>query len=94
MIRLTKRSEHSSDVRITLRVGDRNFDVGQVVDGRCYVRNPTDVPPGLAELTISVDDREDTKPVTLLYGIRADSREVHFSKSAVSVPGCDSSGEV
>jgi len=94
MIRPTKHSEHSSDVRITLRVGDRSFDVGQVVDGRCYVRNPSDVPPGLAELTISVDDREDTKQVTLLHGIRADSREVHFIKSTVSVPACDSSGEV
>jgi len=52
------------------------------------------VPSHHSELTISVDDREDTKQVTLLHGIRADSREVHFIKSTVSVPACDSSGEV
>jgi len=82
MICRTKHSEHSSDVRITLRVGDRSLDAGQVVDGRRYVRNPSDVPPGLAELTISVDDREDTKQVTLLHGIRADEREVYFRSTS------------
>lgn len=69
---------YSAEVRITLRVGERMFDVAQVHNTACYLRNPADVPPGPAELIISVDGRERLKTVMLRDGIRAESPEVCF----------------
>ena len=78
MIRTTSTMGYSAEVRITLRVGERLFEVAQVHNTACYLRNPADVPPGLAELMISIDGRENLKTVMLRDGIRAESTEVCF----------------
>jgi hypothetical protein len=78
MIRPVPNTGYSSDVRLTLRVGDRLFDVGQVLPDRCMVRDPVDVDPGPAELTISVDGQDEVKNVMLRDGIRSGIREVFF----------------
>jgi hypothetical protein len=70
---------YSSDVRLTLRVGDRMLDAGQVMPDRCMVRDPVDVEPGPAELTITVDGQDKVKAATLRDGIRLGIREVFFA---------------
>jgi hypothetical protein len=42
------------------------------------VRDPVDVDPGPAELTISVDGQDEVKNVMLRDGIRSGIREVFF----------------
>ncbi len=69
---------YSAEVRITLRVGDRLFNVAQVHNTACYLRDPADVPPGPAELMISIDGREKRESVMLRDGIRAESPKVCF----------------
>ncbi|MCC7337122.1 MAG: hypothetical protein IT422_18680 [Pirellulaceae bacterium] len=78
MIRNASTTSYSAEVRITLRVGERVFDVAQVHNTACYLRNPADVPAGPAELMISVDGRESLENVILRDGIKADSPEVCF----------------
>ncbi|MGB7325124.1 MAG: hypothetical protein WBD31_09645 [Rubripirellula sp.] len=78
MIRSVSPSGYSSVVRINLRVGDQIFNVAQLHDKVCLVRNPGNVEPGPAELSIVVDGKEQTETVMLRNGIRAESREVCF----------------
>lgn len=78
MIRNASSTGYSTNVQIRLIVGDRIFDVGQVCDQTCNVRNPVDVEPGPAQLSISVDGNEKVKTVMLPNGIAANSREVRF----------------
>jgi hypothetical protein len=78
MIRSAHPDGHSSEVRLSLRVGDRVFDVGQVLPDRCMVRNPSDVGPGPAELTISIDGEDEVKQVVLRDGMQTGKREVCF----------------
>lgn len=78
MIRTASTTTYSAEVRITLRVGERVFEVAQVHNTACYLRNPADVPPGPAELMISVDGRESLENVMLRDGIRAESPKVCF----------------
>ena len=78
MIRNASPTGYSSEIRIELRVGDRVFEVGMVHNTACFVRNPADVPPGPAELMISIDGRETLEQVLMRDGMKADSEEVCF----------------
>ncbi len=63
------RLSHSAVVRASLRVGERVFNVAQVGNGYCILRNAELVEPSDAELEVSVDGVVDRWPVHLGRGI-------------------------
>lgn len=80
MIRPTNSIGHSSEVQILLEVNEQSFDVGQIVPGRFFVRNPANVPPGQARLVISIDGVPEVKMVRLPNGIQATNHDVAFER--------------
>lgn len=69
---------YSSDVRLRLIVGERTFEVEQVLCGTCRLAEPIDHPPCEGELVMHVDGRRRVWPVTIPAGISRDSKLVTF----------------
>ena len=78
MIRNASPPGYSSEIHIEPRVENRVFEAGMVHNTACFVRNPADVPPGSAELMISIDGRETLERMHMRDGMKADSEEVCF----------------
>lgn len=77
---------YSSDVRLRLIVGERTFEVEQVLCGTCLLAEPVDHPPCEGELVMHVDDRRRVWPVVLRDGISAQSKLVVFNPSGQHTP--------
>jgi len=69
---------YSSQVTIVLVIAGIEFDVAQVVDGTCYLRDPRYTEPCDGELIIKVDDHEIRHFVHLPHGIRDGQKTVKF----------------
>ena len=70
---------YSSDVRLQLIVGERTFEVEQVLRDTCLLAEPVDHPPCEGELVMHVDGRRRVWPVVLGDGISRDSKLVALS---------------
>lgn len=79
MIRLPIGNSYSSEVRLTLSVGERLFEVRQSGPDRCLLQEPENCDPGPAELRMSIDGRIQTRSVYLRDGIRSGQQEVFFA---------------
>ena len=75
-----RRKAHSPKVRVELAVNGMVFDLAQVGPERGYVREPRDLPPCNAELTVYVDDETIHRRVRLLDGMSKESRLVRFGE--------------
>jgi len=69
-----KGGSHSAEVRMQLLMNDRALRIGQLGPNFIILDDPTGLPPGEAEIWISVDGSESRWPVWLLNGISADER--------------------
>jgi hypothetical protein len=63
------RHTHSALVSASLRVGELEFNVAQLGNGFCILRDSAPLPPCKAELRVSVDGVEDRQPIFLDRGI-------------------------
>ena len=63
------RSGHSAEVRLRLLVGDRSFDLAKVGPQSCFVCCPDDIPPGKAEISVTIDGTEHRRDVVLVDGL-------------------------
>jgi hypothetical protein len=61
---------YSADVRLSLVVGDRSFDVGQVGPEDLVLREPVTLPPCEGEIVITIDGSERRYPVSLIDGVK------------------------
>jgi len=66
---VSNRSSHSTVFRASLRVGERTFNVAQVGNGYCILRDPERLPPSTAELEVSIDGVVDRQHVYLCNAI-------------------------
>jgi hypothetical protein len=63
---------YSADVRMQLNVNGHAFVVGHLGPGFVILDNPTDHPPALAQMTLSIDGHVERWQVQLPEGISAD----------------------
>ena len=66
-----QRHGHSAEVRISLSIGDRLFNVAQLGPDYLILRDASDHPPTVGEITLSIDGKVTRWPVELPDGIRA-----------------------
>lgn len=74
-----KGGSHSAEVRMQLLMNDRALRIGQLGPNFIILDDPTGLPPGEAEIWISVDGSESRWPVWLLNGISADEPRAEIS---------------
>lgn len=70
---------YSADVRLQLIVGERVFEVEQVLRNTCILAAPIDHAPSEAELVMHVDGRRHSWAVELPDGIRRDCPEIKLA---------------
>jgi hypothetical protein len=75
---VTEPRELSSDVLLQLRVGGQILRVGQVCDKVLYLRELRVMPPGDADLLITINGRTKAHPIFLPHGIDERSDAVEF----------------
>jgi hypothetical protein len=75
---LTEPRELSSDVLLQLRVGGQILRVGQICDKLVYLREVKAMPPGSAELLITINGHTEVHPIFLPHGIDEQSDNVEF----------------
>jgi hypothetical protein len=66
---------YSADVRIQLALNGHVYSVAQLGPDFVVLRNSSDHPPAIAEITMSVDGNQRRWSVDLVDGISADRRE-------------------
>jgi hypothetical protein len=71
---------HSAIVHMQLRVNGHVLPVAQMGLNFLVLKDPIDHPPALAELSISIDGKEDRLEVCLHNGIDAKQRTTNLSK--------------
>ena len=69
---------YSADVRGYLAVGSQRLELAKVGPQRCFVQSPLDLPPGAAELVLSINGDERRWQVFLPGGVSRDSSLVEF----------------
>jgi hypothetical protein len=70
---------YSADVALWLTIGEQSFALAQVGDSDLIVRDECSViPPGPAELHISVDDTRDVRTIYLPNGIPGPRQPVAY----------------
>ena len=72
-------SGHSADVRISLVLHGHSIPVAQLGPGFLLLDAPTDLPPGVGIMHLSVDLNERSWGVTLPEGISAKSKRVKLN---------------
>lgn len=70
---------YSADVRLQLIVGERVFEVEQVLRDTCVLSAPIDHAPCDAELVMHVDGRRRSWSVALPEGIRSNCPDTRLS---------------
>jgi hypothetical protein len=60
--------DFSTDVRLTLRIADGDYSLGQIAPDYIILDPPSSLPPGLGEVILSIDGRERKWPVELPVG--------------------------
>lgn len=61
---------------MTLRVNGSDYDVAKTSHERIYLRTAVDLPPGNAELLISIDGSRTVSRIRLPQGASSDSQSV------------------
>ncbi len=75
-------THHSADVKITLSVGETVLPVGRLGPDYAVLDRSIDYPPSQAEISLSVDGKCRTWPVSLVDGLSAACRRVRIAKPA------------
>lgn len=73
---------HSSEVRLHLLVGDRQFELASIGPERIRLRAPVELPPCEAEVVMQVDTQEHRWAIILPDGVSAGSREARTKPAA------------
>jgi len=58
----------SADVTLTLLMNDKSYPLSKIGRDEIFFRSPVHIPPGLAEILMTVDGREHRWPVKLVHG--------------------------
>jgi len=74
MIQPSSNFGYSSEVDLRLDLGGRQVSLHAVGPERVTLREPTDAPPGPAEVIVCIDGRERRSPVMLPDGLSRDSK--------------------
>ncbi len=78
------RYAYSAEVRASLRVAGHEFNVAQVGNGYCILRDAHHVPPCVAELRLSIDGEEQLYRVRLEAGIDPAITRTVFQQEAMA----------
>ena len=73
---------HSADVRMQLNVGGRSLKLAQLGPGFAILALPADVPPGDAEIVLSIDGNERRWNVILPNGLSRDGTKLCFRSNS------------
>ncbi|HET6884358.1 MAG TPA: hypothetical protein VFI31_29670 [Pirellulales bacterium] len=72
---------HSADVQLHLLADGRLVPLAKLGPNRCVLREPTELPPGSAEIVVRVDDDEQRWTVFLPHGAALSTSHVEISSS-------------